>query len=624
MAFGISRSFGTKIFVFTAVLVLTVVGFITARNSFYLKVSMSRHYQSGLIDSTQLLGEKISGLLNRWDTKLGFLVQALLQTAETDRSAFVQSFMASEMGVESVQIIRLNEANDVITKEFKGTDVTLTGEEINKALQDVEVNVIAHPREKSQAVLLRRIKIRGGGNSMAVVLVFDMKVLMAAEGGSDTAKAYLLDQQFVDLSTRQNYAKIVNQKNFVKKTKAIVKGDIGSGYLGELEQGDKKSFVAYHQLQTYPLLLIVHQDTSEIQSEILAFIKEMLQWTILFVLIAVFCSRWIVNSMLKNLHELSLATLKVGEGNFRTQITVRSQDEFGQLGASFNLMTRKIVNLLSAEYEKARLEQELSTAQTIQNTFFKDAEVMRPDLRISSYYKPASECGGDWWGHFPIGEGLDLILIGDATGHGVPAALVTAIAYATANIHAEKMLTGQARFDDPASLLRALNRLLNRTLEGRLCMSFLALVIDKNRNKMIFSNGGHPFPILMPLDPADTRLGSNKKYPFRVLLQKKKAMSIVGIDGATEFYNDEIDLKPGDKFLIYTDGLTECEDTAGKQWGSRGLQKILLDHGRKDPTALQAMIRDEVLTFNAKGEQFSDDVTLVVIEYPKLRESLVA
>lgn len=624
MAFGTRRSFGAKIFVFTAVLVLTVVGFITAKNSLYLKESMGRQYQSGLIDSTQMIGERISGLLNRWDTKLGFFVQALLQSPEAERSALVQSFLKGEMGVVGMQILRQGEKLEFVVSEVAAPETALTAEAIPKAMGEREISVSLHPSAQGIGVLYRKIRVRGTDKSLAVVLHFETKVLLAAENSEVGAQTYLLDQRFVDLLSRQSYAKIVNQKAFVKKAMSVVKGDIGSGYLGELIQGKKSSFVAYHQLQPYPLLLVIHQDTSAIQKAILAFIEEMLKWTVFFVLIAVLFSSWIVRGMLKNLHELALATQKVGEGNFRTTVAVRSEDEIGRLSASFNLMTRKIVHLLSAEYEKARLEQELSTAQTIQNTFFKEQSIIKKNLHISSYYKAASECGGDWWGYFSLGEGLDLILIGDATGHGVPAALVTAIAYATANLHAEQMQLGQISYDDPASILRSLNRILNRTLEGRLCMSFLALVLDKRNNRMIFSNGGHPFPLLLPEDPADPRLGPSKKHPYRVLLQKKKAMNIVGIDAGTEFHNDVIELKAGDKLLIYTDGLTECEDANGKKWGSRGLQKILSDHGRSDPETLQTKIREDVLRFNAKGEQFNDDVTLVVVEFLKDRESLAA
>lgn len=614
MAFGIRRSFGAKIFAFTAVLVLLLVGFITGKNSIYLRDSLSRQYQSTLIDNTQLIGERISALLTRWDTKLGFFVQALLQMPESERAGFVSGFLKGENGVEGVQVLKLQEKAEVVISQLGAPEWQIDESLIISSLKDQEIEVLNHPKAKGMGILLRKIKVKGGEAPIAVALIFEVKTLLLAEAGDAQAQTYLLDRRFEDLFTRQGYAKLVGQKSFTKKAQSVVKGDIGSGYLGELAQGERRFFVAYHQMQPYPLMLVIHQDTSAINQAIQGFIIEMLKWTIFFVLLAVFFSNLIVKNLLKNLHELSAATLKVGEGHFNTSIVVRSQDEIGQLSASFNLMTRKIVGLLESETQKARLEQELSTAQTIQNTFFKDKSIVKEHLHISSFYKPASECGGDWWGYFPLGEGLDLILIGDATGHGVPAALVTAIAYATSSIHAEQMEAGLSAPDDPALVLKTLNSLLNKTLGGEICMSFLALIIDSQHQRLIFSNAGHPFPILLPRNPEDERLGA-KKQAFRSLMQKKKAANILGIDPTTDFYLDEIPLLPGDKILIYTDGLTECVDQRGKQWGSRGLQKMLTEHRTMSPEPLQELIKNQVIKFNAQGDQFADDVTLVIIEY---------
>lgn len=614
MAFGIRRSFGAKIFAFVAVLVLLLVAFITGKNSLYLRDSLNRQYQSTLIDNTQLLGERITGLLTRWDTKLGFFVQALLPMAEADRVTFVEGFLKGEEGVEGMQVIKLQEKPETLVSHLGSPSWLIPSELIAERLKEQEIDILQHPAVKSMGILLRKIKIKGGEAPIAVALIFEVNTLLVTESNDALAQTYLLDRSFEDLLTRQTYAKISGQKSFAKKAQSVVKGDIGSGYLGELAQGERTFFVAYHQMHPYPLMLVVHQDTSAILTAIQSFIIEMVKWTIFFVLLAVFATNLIVKNLLRNLHELSRATLKVGEGNFNTMIAVRSQDEIGQLSASFNHMTRKILGLLEAETQKARLEQELSTAQTIQNTFFKDKSIHKEHLQISSFYKPASECGGDWWGYFPLGDGLDLVLIGDATGHGVPAALVTAIAYATSSIHAEQMEAGLSVPDDPSLVLKTLNSLLNKTLGGEICMSFLALIIDQEHQRLIYSNAGHPFPILLPRDPEDERLGG-KKQVFRSLMQKKKAANILGIDPVTEFYVDEIPLKPGDKILIYTDGLTECVDKRGKQWGSRGLQKLLTERGKLAPEPLQVLIKDQVIKFNAQGDQFADDVTLVIIEY---------
>ena len=137
-------------------------------------------------------------------------------------------------------------------------------------------------------------------------------------------------------------------------------------------------------------------------------------------LISLFASSQLTSA----LRELFEATAKIAQGDFSVRVLVRSKDEVGGLAESFNWMAEKVSHLMSETAEKARMENELATVKTVQETLFPADNLSDPRAQVVGHFQPASECGGDWWSYTLIGNKLYL-WIGDATGHGAPAALIT-------------------------------------------------------------------------------------------------------------------------------------------------------------------------------------------------------
>src|SRR5690606_11851732 len=115
----------------------------------------------------------------------------------------------------------------------------------------------------------------------------------------------------------------------------------------------------------------------------------------------------------------------IAQGNFDKRVKVKGHDEVGALSDSVNDMADKIVLYMEEMKEKARLENEVAVAQLVQSSFFPRSSLTSPDLQVFGHFEPASECGGDWWGIADHGD-WRIFFIADATGHGVPAALLTA------------------------------------------------------------------------------------------------------------------------------------------------------------------------------------------------------
>lgn len=317
-------------------------------------------------------------------------------------------------------------------------------------------------------------------------------------------------------------------------------------------------------------------------------------------LISIFAS----NQLTSQLRELFEATKKVAQGDFNIQVKAKSRDEVGGLAESFNWMAAEVSRLLNETAEKARMESELSTVRTVQETLFPPAQSQFGPIRIVGHFEPASECGGDWWSYSRIGNKI-FLWIGDATGHGAPAALITSAARsASAVIEALPDVT-------PGIALSILNRAIHQTSKGSIMMTFFVACIDLEQNTFTYASASHDPPYFM-------RKSGDK-------LVKKDLVPLNEVNGprlgeSKDFvYQDiSVDFAPGDMLFLYTDGILDVQDPSGKKWGERAFLKTLIDHTNSGSN-VEARLDGVKKTMNdfRGGSQLIDDVTMVMCEYEK-------
>ena len=110
-------------------------------------------------------------------------------------------------------------------------------------------------------------------------------------------------------------------------------------------------------------------------------------------------------SLSKPIENLYLASNEIAKGNFETSVDIKSSDEIGFLGKSFNFMVAEIKKYMEEMKEKARLENEIQVAKLVQEQFFPKNSHTSESFSIDAFSTPASECGGDWWGFFEHNSG---------------------------------------------------------------------------------------------------------------------------------------------------------------------------------------------------------------------------
>ena len=265
-----------------------------------------------------------------------------------------------------------------------------------------------------------------------------------------------------------------------------------------------------------------------------------------------------------------------------------------------------------AQVSQVRIEGELATAQIVQTSFFAEKKTCHPDLTVTGKFFPAGECGGDWWGHCPAGPGYEYIFIGDATGHGVAAALVTAVSFAT--ISAIESITNSqaANLPKPSELLKMLNKVLFDLGNHTGVMTFFVGLLDLEQNRFVYSNAGHLPPALLPIANGDPRVQG--RLPLKNMAAPG---SLLGMDQDSTFIDQEIELRAGDRLFIFTDGLIENYSSNGKNpFGKKRLYDALI--ANRDLSA-KDFLSSIIKSYNThiKGEPPADDTTLVVIDWKR-------
>lgn len=308
------------------------------------------------------------------------------------------------------------------------------------------------------------------------------------------------------------------------------------------------------------------------------------------------------------LSDLFDATQKIAQGDFNVQVQAQSNDEIGVLAQNFTTMAAEVSRLMSETAQKARMENELATVKTVQETLFPPSESSFGPLQVVGHYEPASECGGDWWSYSKIGDKVYL-WIGDATGHGAPAALITSAARSAAAVI--------ETFPDmtPGVGLQVMNHAIHQTSKGKINMTFFLACLDLSTGLLRYSCASHDPPYLM------------KKRPGAPL-KKRDLIPLMDVNGPrlgekpdTSYGEAEVQLEPGDLIFFYTDGIMDIQTPSNEKWGERTFLKNLLESANIEGgiTAKMMQLRSRADGYRQNAELI-DDVTMFMVEYNPARE----
>jgi serine phosphatase RsbU (regulator of sigma subunit) len=248
-----------------------------------------------------------------------------------------------------------------------------------------------------------------------------------------------------------------------------------------------------------------------------------------------------------------------------------------------------------AQVERELLEQELKVARRIQQASLPEEVPALEGWQISPLYQPAREVGGDFYDFHLLSEGRLGVVVGDATGKGVPAALVMSTTCG--------MLQAVSKALDfstsPGKVLERVNETLLARIPSNMFVTCFYCILDPKSASLSYANAGHDLPYLWHGGDAEEL--------------RARGMPL-GLMPQMSYEVKEVMLDVGESSLFYSDGLVEAHDPKGEMFGFPRLRALIAEHGEK--RSLGDLLLEELYTFVGDVWDQEDDITL-----PTLRRS---
>jgi sigma-B regulation protein RsbU (phosphoserine phosphatase) len=341
---------------------------------------------------------------------------------------------------------------------------------------------------------------------------------------------------------------------------------------------------------------------------------------IIFALIevlALIVGTMLTRSITSAVAQLYDATTHINRADFSHRIEVKSSDQLATLANSFNSMTASIEKLILEQKEKQRLENELSIAQEVQSQLFPKELSPLESLEMHGFCRPARTVSGDYYDFLSLNSDKLILAVGDVSGKGISAALLMATIHSAVRAYSLEgvpllrenaavaagagpgliLASGPKGAEvSPGSLLSLLNhQLYESTPQEKYATLFLG-IYDEDRRELVYSNGGHLPPILISEDGSSQLLTCGG--------------TVVGLLDDMYYPETKVQLRPGDIFVAYSDGVTEPENDYG-EFGEQRLIDLVRANRHLPLVRITEIVTAALDDWIGDNEQ-PDDVTLVL------------
>ena len=307
--------------------------------------------------------------------------------------------------------------------------------------------------------------------------------------------------------------------------------------------------------------------------------------------------------IVKPLNTITKRISQLSEGNleFKMEDTYRTGDEVEELAQSFANISHKTVEymhkVVQITAEKERIGAELSLATQIQAAMLPHIVPAFPDhtdFDIIGSMDPAKEVGGDFYDYFLIDDDHLCMVIADVSGKGVPAALFM---MASKIILQSVAMMGHS----PAEILSKTNEAICSNNEAQMFVTVWLGILELSTGKLTCANAGHEYPVFKRPD------GNYELYKDR------HGFVVGGMEGV-KYREYEIQLEPGAKLFVYTDGVPEATNMDKELFGTERMVKALNAQPEAAPQEVLKNVRARVDDFVKDAEQF-DDLTMLCLEF---------
>ena len=347
--------------------------------------------------------------------------------------------------------------------------------------------------------------------------------------------------------------------------------------------------------------LVVVFPIQELFSDLLEFLKYLGSIFLLSVAAVFVVTILIIRRLTNPLRKLVKATHQIGHGDFDLELPrVRRRDEIGVLTKSFSVMLQQlkehISSLQKTTAEKEKIESELTIAHTIQMGMLPREFPSRSEFELFAVLDSARAVGGDLYDFFFLDNNHLFISVGDVSGKGVPASLFMTV---VRTLFRSRTMDGQPLHQ----IMSQINTELCKDNPNIMFVTMIAGIINLRSGNISLCNAGHNPPLIMDKEGV---------------VQRKTLFSAIplGIQEYHHYKTELVQLNPGDRLILYTDGITEALNIQGEFYNENYLSKVLFHHHRADVPTLVKEVVKSIHKF-AEGVEQADDITLLILGYQK-------
>jgi serine phosphatase RsbU (regulator of sigma subunit)/predicted ester cyclase len=241
--------------------------------------------------------------------------------------------------------------------------------------------------------------------------------------------------------------------------------------------------------------------------------------------------------------------------------------------------------------ERELLEQDLRVARRIQQASLPRTVPALEGWEITQHYRPAREVGGDFYDFHLLSDGQLGLVVGDATGKGVPAALVMATTCGMLRAVSQALPSSS-----PGEIVQRVNEALCSNIAPNTFVTCFYAVLEPNSGHLVYANAGHDLPYLH-------RNGEAEELRARGMP--------LGLMPAMSYEEKETTLHVGEAALLYSDGLVEAHDPEGDMFGFPRLRALIAEHGEE--RWLGELLLEKLYTFVGERWEQEDDITLLTL-----------
>ncbi|MBI4975712.1 SpoIIE family protein phosphatase [Candidatus Peregrinibacteria bacterium] len=437
------------------------------------------------------------------------------------------------------------------------------------------------------------------------VVSYDGNVLY--DSGVDTDKKYEGTPRIID---DQNTLKQIKSENVSLKT-----SDERQVFLKE--NGDKYNYVdalekAVESLKPGTLIdyfvvpanekysIVYYVDYHNLYDRVDVMVKRMIYLAVFGIMLGMVMSFLMSLQITKPVFKLVAGAENLAKGDFKTRVDLKSTDEIGFLGQTFNKMASDLEASVEAKIYKDRVTHELELAVKIQDQLIPDdAEIPKvKDLDIAAGLIPAEEVGGDVYDFIKIEDRKLIMYLGDVTGHGVAAGIISSITNA--------LFYGYSSEEDLSKVMINVNRVLKAKTMPTMFVTLCLMEWDIVNKAFHYVSAGHEQLVHFSSGAGSSVLTPAGGVALGMLPDVSKHIKV-----------ENVDFKAGDFIVVYSDGIPEMWKNEKEAYGVERLRKFIEDYaksgGEKTAAQMKAAILKDVKDF-AGGYKQMDDVTLMVMK----------